>query len=187
MRTRRCLAGLLAASLLLPFLAVSPAAAVATAPLPAGYVDVVTFGDPESDSTHALRAGYHTRSTHVTRLNGAVFRGSSDGGATWTDLHTVSGVDTAQWYSVPLSRTAAYPWLRVAFPSGNANVAEIEFLFTIDDRTLLDLLIKEAEAVDPSRYTPELTAALEHARSDLAGQEQIDAAAERLRVALASL
>jgi hypothetical protein len=148
----------------------------------AGWIDVRL---PAAVALDGVR--YHPRSTHVTRLNGAVFRGSADGGATWTDLHTVSGVDTAQWYSVALPRTAAYPLLRVAFPSGNANVAEIEFLSMSDDRTLLDLLIEEAEAVDPSRRTPELTAALEHARSELAGQEQIDAAAGRLRVALASL
>ncbi|MDX3102010.1 hypothetical protein [Nonomuraea angiospora] len=148
----------------------------------AGWIDVRL---PAAVALDAIR--YHPRSTHVTRLNGAVFRGSADGGATWTDLHTVSGVDTARWYSAALARSAAYPWLRVAFPSGNANVAEIEFLSMGDDRTLLDLLIEEAEAVDPSRRTPELTAALERARSELSGQEQIDAAAERLRVALASL
>ncbi|WP_327583913.1 hypothetical protein OHA25_50205 [Nonomuraea sp. NBC_00507] len=147
-----------------------------------GWIDVRL---PKAVALDALR--YHPRVTHVTRLNGAVFRASADGGATWTDLHTVSGVAAAQWYTVPIPRTAAHPWLRVAFPTGNTNVAEIEFLSMTDDRTLLDLLIEEAEAIDPSRHTAELTAALEHARSDLAGQDQIDAAAERLRLALANL
>jgi hypothetical protein len=68
--------------------------------------------------------------------------------------------------------------------TGNTNVAEIELLALSDDRTPLGPAIEEAEAIDPSRHTGEPATALEHARSGLADQEQADAAAERLRIAL---
>ncbi|UIX29195.1 Tat pathway signal protein [Streptomyces sp. GQFP] len=73
---------------------------------------------------------FYPRSTHLTRANGTVFRGSDDGGATWTDLHTVSGVSAAQWYEVKLAETASYPLVRVYDNhDGRCNVSEIEFLY----------------------------------------------------------
>ncbi|WP_188197410.1 Tat pathway signal protein [Nonomuraea sp. SYSU D8015] len=145
----------------------------------AGWIDVRPAQPVALDG---LR--YHPRSTHVTRLNGAVLQGSADGGATWTALHTISGVDVARWYDVTLPRTAAYPWLRLAFPSGNANVAELDLLAMGLDRTLLDLLIEEAEAIDPGQRTEALNAALQHATSGFTTQEEIDAAADRLLAAM---
>ncbi|MBT2234856.1 hypothetical protein [Nonomuraea sp. NEAU-A123] len=152
-----------------------------------GWIDVRL---PQAVSLDALR--YHPRAGNIARMNGAVFQGSADGGSTWTNLHTASAVSELRWYEVTLPRTPAYQRLRVAFPvGGNTNVAEVEFLVRHDDRTLLKLLIAEAEAVDRDRYTEAslaaLDAALNTAGSDLAGQAEIDQAADALLTAIGNL
>ncbi|MGN9845525.1 hypothetical protein ACTMTI_46135 [Nonomuraea sp. H19] len=156
-----------------------------------GWIDVRL---PNAVALDGLR--FYPRATHTTRMNGVVFQGSADGGVTWTALHTVSGVSEARWYEVKLARTAAYPRLRIAFPTGgNTNVAEAEFLTTINDSTLLAVLIGEASAIDRSRYTDDsvasMAAALAAAEQVLANgqatQQEIDTAADRLRTAIENL
>ncbi|WP_157549607.1 discoidin domain-containing protein [Nonomuraea candida] len=134
---------------------------------------------------------YHPRPSHPARLNGAVFQGSADGGATWTDLHTVRGVSESRWYEAALPETPAFGRLRVSFAGGNANVAEVAFLALRDDRTLLDLLLDEAAAVERDRFTEASLAALDAAVAaaggDLAGQAEIDRAAGALHAAIKGL
>ncbi|GAB2859519.1 hypothetical protein GCM10027074_28280 [Streptomyces deserti] len=68
------------------------------------------------------RAGYATRAT------GTVLRGSADGGATWTDLHTIGATTEATWYEGRLPATASYPRLRLYDGhNGRCNLAEVEF------------------------------------------------------------
>ncbi|MGW3409697.1 discoidin domain-containing protein [Streptomyces sp. NPDC000888] len=77
---------------------------------------------------------FYPRANIPTRANGTVFRGSDDDGATWTDLHTISGVSAAQWYEVKLDKQAAYPRIRVYDDHGGySNLAEIEFWYYLPD------------------------------------------------------
>ncbi|MFD8385764.1 discoidin domain-containing protein [Streptomyces sp. NPDC059679] len=70
----------------------------------------------------------------ILRANGTVFRGSDDGGQTWTDLHTLSGISAAQWYEVKLPERASYRLIRVLDGhNGRCNLAEIEFWYLLPD------------------------------------------------------
>ncbi|MGP4090475.1 Tat pathway signal protein [Streptomyces sp. KR55] len=70
------------------------------------------------------RAGYATRAT------GTVLRGSTDGGTTWTDLHTIGATSEATWYEATLGATASYPLLRLHDGhNGRCNLAEVEFWY----------------------------------------------------------
>ncbi|MCL8014948.1 fibronectin type III domain-containing protein [Streptomyces sp. AS02] len=80
------------------------------------------------------RIRFYPRSTHLSRANGMVFRGSADGGATWTDIHTISGVSAAQWYEAKLTERASYPLIRLYDNvNGRCNLAEIEFWYYLPD------------------------------------------------------
>ncbi|GAB2716370.1 fibronectin type III domain-containing protein [Streptomyces bullii] len=70
------------------------------------------------------RAGYATRAT------GTVLRGSSDGGATWSDLHTIGATTEATWYEGKLPSTASHSLLRLYDGhNGRCNLAEVEFWY----------------------------------------------------------
>ncbi|MDX2931284.1 fibronectin type III domain-containing protein [Streptomyces ipomoeae] len=70
------------------------------------------------------RAGFAGRAT------GTVLRGSTDGGATWTDLHTIGTTTEGIWYEATLSSTASYPLLRLHDAhDGRCNLAEVEFWY----------------------------------------------------------
>ncbi|WP_308402599.1 fibronectin type III domain-containing protein [Streptomyces sp. AC550_RSS872] len=85
------------------------------------------------------RIRFHPRSDgadKIGRANGTVFKGSNDGGATWTDLHTISGVSEARWYEATLAERAVYELIRVYDAhDGRCNLAEIELChFRPDER-----------------------------------------------------
>ncbi|OAH12639.1 galactose-binding domain-containing protein [Streptomyces jeddahensis] len=70
----------------------------------------------------------------ILRSNGTVFRGSNDGGQTWTDLHTISGVSAARWYEVKLAERASYQRIRIYDGhNGRCNLAEVEFWYMLPD------------------------------------------------------
>ncbi|WP_052429636.1 S-layer homology domain-containing protein [Paenibacillus borealis] len=137
---------------------------------------------------------FYPRSTqaHLGRVNGAILQGSADG-EHYTDLYTISGITTAEWHTAAISGDTAYRYLRYYSPSGNANVAELEFYQKTADRTLLEYLKEQAEGVRRDLYTEESLAALDTAKAaalDLAAdapQSSIDAAASGLHAALEHL
>ncbi len=69
----------------------------------------------------------YPRSGLESRLNGAKVQGSNNGqNGPWTDVLTVSGVSTSQWYE--FTANTAYSTLRLLSPNdGYCNVAEVEF------------------------------------------------------------
>ncbi|MFI6335303.1 Tat pathway signal protein [Streptomyces sp. NPDC050535] len=76
------------------------------------------------------RIRFRPRASQPARANGTVLRGSGDGGATWTDIHTMSGVSADQWYEVKLPERASYPLIRVYDNhNGRCNLSEIEFWY----------------------------------------------------------
>ncbi|XEC94795.1 LamG-like jellyroll fold domain-containing protein [Paenibacillus tarimensis] len=128
------------------------------------------------------------------RMNGAIIQGSNDG-ASFTDLYTVSGVTQNEWYSGVITDSTAYRYLRFYSPSGNGNVAELEFYKKPIDKTLLQILLDETNVTDTELYKEEGVQALQqeisnaqtvHDNSD-ATQVEIDAAAASLLAALEGL
>ncbi|WP_328993385.1 putative Ig domain-containing protein [Kribbella sp. NBC_01245] len=70
------------------------------------------------------------RATFPARANGTTVQGSTDGGATWQTLATISGVTSdQQWYSFTLPQHASVPMVRILDEhGGNTNLAEVQFL-----------------------------------------------------------
>lgn len=138
----------------------------------------------------------HPRPGSATRGNGTVLQGSHDDGATWEDIHTITGLTEDRWYVVALPRTTSYPRLRIYDDhNGRVNLAEVEFLRYVPDATLLTVLRADGAAVERQHHTPESLAALDSAMAAAAAvladsgadQARIDGAAAELRTALANL
>ncbi|QUL53415.1 S-layer homology domain-containing protein [Paenibacillus tritici] len=134
------------------------------------------------------------RDNMIKRANGAILQGSSDG-VNYTNLYTISGVDSAKWYTADLGTTEDYRYLRYYTTSGFANVAELEIYGPLIDGTLLDILLDEAAALKTADYTEDsygaveaaALAALPVAQNTASTQAQIDESANTLRAALEGL
>ncbi|MBZ3904752.1 discoidin domain-containing protein [Streptomyces griseiscabiei] len=67
------------------------------------------------------------RPGYATRATGTVLRGSTDGGATWTDLHTIGTTTDGAWYEAQLPTPASYPLLRLHDThNGRCNLTEVQ-------------------------------------------------------------
>ncbi|WP_335991584.1 putative Ig domain-containing protein [Glycomyces sp. MUSA5-2] len=154
-----------------------------------GWVRVLPGGDT-AFTVETVR--FHPRSTHVSRAVGVQFQGSNDGGATWTTFATVTAANGG-WNTIDLAEVAAYGALRVNAPSGNTNLAEVEFLTTVADRTGLQLLLDETADLAEADWTPASWTALTAARDAAAAigadavQADVDAAADALAAAVEGL
>nr|BFF22426.1 hypothetical protein GCM10025732_03910 [Glycomyces mayteni] len=154
-----------------------------------GWVRVLPGGDA-AFTVEAVR--FHPRSTHVSRAVGVQFQGSNDGGATWTTFATATSA-SAGWNTIDLAGAVEYGALRVNAPSGNTNLAEVEFLVKTADRTGLELLLGEAADLAEADWTPASWTALTAARDAAAAvgtdaaQGEVDAAADALAAALNAL
>jgi hypothetical protein len=123
------------------------------------------------------------------------FQGSDDGGATWQTFATISDA-AAGWHTIDLEAAVAYKALRVYAPSGNTNLAEVQFVDTMVDTTGLDLYLSETESLTEADWTAATWAELTEARDAGAAlradgaspsQEEIDAAAAAIADAVAGL
>lgn len=134
------------------------------------------------------------RNGNIPRINGAQIQGSNDG-TNYDTLFTINGISDLKWYSQVMNSSQTYRYLRYFTPSGYANIGDIEFREKVADRTLLELFIVEAKAVDVDPYTADsvrafqsaLTAAQERLNNPAATQEEIDSAASELRQAQSDL
>jgi Chitinase A, N-terminal domain./Uncharacterised Sugar-binding Domain./F5/8 type C domain. len=134
------------------------------------------------------------RNGNLPRVNGAQIQGSNDG-ANYETLFTINGISDLKWYSQLIDNNTAYRYLRYYTPSGYANIGDLEFHEKTTDRTLLELFLEEAKAVDVDPYTSDsvtvfqaaLTAAQEVFDNPSATQEEIDTAAGQLRQAQSEL
>lgn len=134
------------------------------------------------------------RNGNIARINGGQIQGSNDG-THYETLFTINGISEFKWHSQLLDSSTAYRYLRYYTPNGNANIGDIEFHEKAADRTLLELFIQEAKAVDVDPYTAdsvaafqaELTGAEEAYNNPAATQEDIDAKASTLREAQSDL
>lgn len=131
---------------------------------------------------------------HIARVNGAILQGSNDG-VNFVDLYTISGVTTAQWYTVPITNATPFRYLRYYTATGGANVAELEFYEKTIDKTLLAYLLEQADQLNSELYTNSsllpfnqaLAAGAAVNSSNSSTQAQVDDAAAQLLTAQANL
>ncbi|MDY7223284.1 LamG-like jellyroll fold domain-containing protein [Halalkalibacterium halodurans] len=157
------------------------------------WVDV-DFGAGNEKVIDTFR--YLPRRTHVNRVNGTVFKGSNDG-ENWIDLYKIQNASEYKWYSALNSDPTPYRFIRIYDDhNGFVNFEEIEFLEIPVDKTLLTLLLEEAEAAnDAGIYTAESLQALALEVDDAeavldnvdATQEEVDEVDNRLLAALEAL
>ncbi|WP_199615817.1 LamG-like jellyroll fold domain-containing protein [Paenibacillus alkalitolerans] len=156
------------------------------------WVDV-DFGAGNEKVIDTFR--YLPRRTHVSRVNGTVFKGSNDG-VNWTDLYKIPNTPSYQWYSAINPDPTPYRYIRIYDDhNGFVNFEEIEFLEIGVDKTLLTLLLDEADSAVADYYTAEsyeaLQAAAANANAVASGvdstQEDVDAASADLLAALNGL
>ncbi len=157
-----------------------------------GWVQVL----PTEETAFGIESvRYLPRSTHVSRANGIQFQGSNDGGATWETFATISDA-AAGWHTIDLEAAVEYKALRVYAPSGNANLAEVQFVDSMVDTTELDLYLSEVESLTEADWTAATWAELTEARDAGAAlradgaspsQEEIDAAATAITDAVTGL
>lgn len=101
----------------------------------------VDFGVGNAQSLGSFK--FYPRSGNIARANGAILQGSNDG-TNYINLYTISGVTTEKWFTAPITDDTSYRYLRYYSPSGNANIAELEFYKKPLDSTLLTLLLGKA-------------------------------------------
>ncbi|WP_051250443.1 discoidin domain-containing protein [Paenibacillus harenae] len=156
------------------------------------WVDV-DFGAGNEKVIDTFR--YLPRSSHVSRVNGTVFKGSNDG-VNWTDLYKIPNTSSYQWYSAINPDSAPYRYIRIYDDhNGFVNFEEIEFLEIGVDKTLLTLLLDEAASSVADYYTAESYEALQTAVANAnavasgadSSEEDVDAASASLLAALEGL
>jgi hypothetical protein len=92
-----------------------------------GWV-TVTPNDGSSLVFDAVRI--RPRALFPARANDTVVQSSTDGGTTWQNLVTITGITSdAQWYIFPTAQRQTVPMVRVLDEhGGNVNLAEVQFL-----------------------------------------------------------
>ncbi|WP_432877581.1 hypothetical protein ACQPYH_29025 [Kribbella sp. CA-245084] len=129
----------------------------------------------------------------IARMNNATILGSNDG-STWSEVGTFTGVTDAKWYDIVPATQTAYKFLRYAGVNGSwSSVAEVEYYKTVVDRSLVDVLVKQAASLDETKYSADSWAALQAALAEVASidsttnQVAVDAIAEDIRQAIGGL
>jgi hypothetical protein len=92
-----------------------------------GWV-TVTPADGSTLGIDAVRV--RPRANFPARANGTVVQGSTDGGATWQTLVTITGITSdQQWYLFTLPQHESVPMVRILDEhGGNTNLAEVQLL-----------------------------------------------------------
>jgi len=156
------------------------------------WVDI-DFGDNNEKNIDTIR--YYPRKDETDRINGLTIQGSNDQDE-WENLHKITGVSEAKWYSESVNSLERFRYFRLYDEhDGRVNVAEMEFLELINDMTLLELLIDQAEEIEEALYTEEsfnvlyqeLKDAKETVQIKEVSQEVIDEASDALQKALEEL
>ena len=153
---------------------------------------LVDFGATNKQVIGSVK--FYPRSTNVSRVNGAILQGSTDG-TNFVNLYTINNINAAQWYSAAITNNTAFRYFRYYTSNGNANVAELQLYQKVKDKTLLTLLLSKAAAINANNYTAESYAALQTAvtvatsvsANANATQAEIDTASASLKTALNGL
>ncbi|RPK31233.1 putative Ig domain-containing protein [Paenibacillus xylanexedens] len=158
------------------------------------WIDI-DLGENQAESLSSFKFyPRNGKASEIMRVNGAILQGSNDG-THYTDLNTISGISSVQWYTAQITNDTAFRYLRYYSPGGYANVAELELYSKPTDPTLLVKLLEqagtlEAEIYDEAGFTAMLAAKLlatEIAEDADSTQTQIDSAANELLQAIQAL
>jgi len=137
---------------------------------------------------------YFPRDNAVLRATGMGIQGSNDGGATWTQFAS-TGTPARGWNTITLAEPVHYGALRINGGNGFCNVAELQFIVQVIDKSGLDVRLDDAAALTETGWTADSWAALTTARTTAqavfddkgATQEEVDTAAGDLVNAIAGL
>ncbi|WP_335987569.1 putative Ig domain-containing protein [Glycomyces sp. MUSA5-2] len=137
---------------------------------------------------------YFPKDAAVNRATNMSIDGSTDGGATWTAFAN-TGTPVRGWNTIDLAEPVDFGALRISGGNGYCNVAELQFIVAVVDKSGLAVLLDDAAALHESDWTAETWAALVAARDAAAAasddqgaaQEEVDDAAAALADALAGL
>ncbi len=137
---------------------------------------------------------YHPRPGAVSRSTGMPIQGSNDGGATWTTF-AGTGTPVAGWNTLTLTDPVTYEAVRISGGNGYCNVAELQFIVAVIDKTGLEVRLADAAALTETDWTADSWAVLAAARDAAqitaddkgATQEEVDTAADALANAIDAL
>ncbi|WP_129788203.1 putative Ig domain-containing protein [Promicromonospora panici] len=137
---------------------------------------------------------YFPRDNAVSRSTGMAIEGSADGGATWTQFAS-TGTPVRGWNTVNLTEPVHYGALRLNGGNGYCNVAEVQFIVEVIDKSGLAVYLDDAAALAEAGWTADSWAAVVAARDAAqavaddkgATQGEVDTAAGDLADAIAGL
>jgi hypothetical protein len=137
---------------------------------------------------------YHPRSDAHLRATGLQIQGSNDGGATWTTFAN-TGTPVRGWNTLTLTEPARYEAVRISGGNGYCNVAELQFIVEVIDKSALAVHLDDASELTEADWTADSWAAFTAARDTAAGanddkgatQAEVDEAAGGLAAAIEGL
>jgi hypothetical protein len=137
---------------------------------------------------------YSPRDSAPLRATGMEIQGSNDGGATWTKFAS-TGTPVRGWNTVALTEPVHYEALRISGGNGYCNVAELQFIVEVIDKSALTVHLDDSSKLAEADWTAESWAALVVARDAAktvaddkgATQEEVDTAAGGLADAITGL
>lgn len=137
---------------------------------------------------------YFPRDSAYLRATGMGIQGSNDGGATWTQFAS-TGTPVRGWNTITLTEPVHYGALRINGGNGFCNVAELQFIVQVIDKSGLAVHADDAAALTEAGWTAGSWAALAAARDAAtvvngnkgATQEEVDQAADKLAAAIKGL
>ncbi len=137
---------------------------------------------------------YHPRSNAVSRATGMPIQGSNDGGTSWTTFAN-TGTPAAGWNTLTLAEPVSYDAVRISGGGGYCNVAELQFIVKVIDKSGLAVRLHDAAALAEDDWTAGSWSALVAARDAAqvvaddkdAAQEEVDTATDTLADAVVAL
>jgi hypothetical protein len=137
---------------------------------------------------------YFPRDSAYLRASGIAIQGSNDGGATWTQFAT-TGTPVRGWNTINLTEPVHYGALRVNGGNGFCNIAELQFIVEVIDKSGLAVYLDDAGKLTEADWTADSWAALTEAREAAttvnedkgATQEEVNTAADALVGAIEGL
>lgn len=114
---------------------------------------------------------YFPRDSAYLRATGMDLQGSDDGGATWTKFAS-TGTPVRGWNTIELAEPVHYGALRLSGGNGYCNVAELQFIVEVIDKSGLAVHLDDAAKLTEADWTAESWAALTAARETAAAADE---------------
>jgi hypothetical protein len=114
---------------------------------------------------------YFPRDSAYLRATGMDLQGSDDGGATWAKFAS-TGTPVRGWNTIELAEPVHYGALRLSGGNGYCNVAELQFIVEVIDKSGLAVHLDDAAKLTQADWTAESWAALTAARETAAAADE---------------